>query len=172
MSKDKKSVLSLSYHFAAAIVVATRCHWPIHDISYNYLLRRIKDNVKDYRDINNSTIQNLEHQKIETNSKLRAVDINLTAKHWIIELAILIEWLQDLARKEHKNLQTLKYLYNNREHFRPAVKVLRDYALKLVIFGVEMDDLFRIFSRETMMFLRTSANNTALKELNGLRRRE
>lgn len=40
----------------------------------NYLLRRIKDNVKDYRDINNSTIQNLEHQKIETNSKLRAVE--------------------------------------------------------------------------------------------------
>ncbi|XP_020713879.1 uncharacterized protein LOC101451966 [Ceratitis capitata] len=137
----------------------------------NYLLRRIKDNVKDYRDINNSTIQNLEHQKIETNSKLRAVEYKSNSETLDNRVSkstaeVLIEWLQDLAHKEHKNLQTLKYLYNNREHFRPAVKVLRDYALKLVIFGVEMDDLFRIFSRETMMFLRTSANNTALKELN------
>lgn len=50
------------------------------------------------------------------------------------------DWQQTIAENEQMNFEHLKYLHNNRDFYTTALQSLKDYAYKLAILGLEMDD--------------------------------
>ncbi|XP_028895450.2 uncharacterized protein LOC105211182 [Zeugodacus cucurbitae] len=126
----------------------------------NYLLRRTKDDSKQFKDTGRSALDN-EHAQTLPQTEYEASPTQVTEE---LNEAISNEyadWQQIIAENEEKNLEQLNYLYTNREFYRTALQSLKDYAYELVILGLEMDDLLRTLSREAIIFLQANVKNAS-----------